>query len=312
MALVKCKECGAEISSDAKACPRCGKSAPKRTSGCAMTVAAVLGIGFIASIAGQCSGSKQQPESAAPTASSKADTAESYAPPPPGTKSLIREISGTRNADGTVTISGVVLLPKGTKIWVERLSSAGKTLAQDKTVVGDRGTFTDGPFSDDGKAPRAGPQKVQVVSFFNGAWQPPDVLAAVGEDGKRLPLSALRPNDPEFPTAGGRVQDARTIQFPPMSEEAAVIARVKNAKLYVQGNGQAVDTVGFIVGEFAKAPGFTPIRWSASRSGSKWVVTLDCQDGGTRKQAQWEYNPVSQRVRYLDPTSKILSWMPAE
>lgn len=32
MALVKCKECGAQVSSEAKACPQCGAAPPKRTS----------------------------------------------------------------------------------------------------------------------------------------------------------------------------------------------------------------------------------------------------------------------------------------
>lgn len=32
MALVKCKECGSEVSTKAKACPKCGAKAPKKTS----------------------------------------------------------------------------------------------------------------------------------------------------------------------------------------------------------------------------------------------------------------------------------------
>lgn len=32
MALVKCKECGEQISTKAKSCPKCGASAPKKTS----------------------------------------------------------------------------------------------------------------------------------------------------------------------------------------------------------------------------------------------------------------------------------------
>jgi hypothetical protein len=50
MALVKCKECGQQISTDAKACPSCGK---KRTScvtlGCAAILVLCL-VGFIASL----------------------------------------------------------------------------------------------------------------------------------------------------------------------------------------------------------------------------------------------------------------------
>jgi hypothetical protein len=46
MALVKCRECGKEIGSEAKICPGCG-TVPKRTSGCAMAflVFAVIGVG---------------------------------------------------------------------------------------------------------------------------------------------------------------------------------------------------------------------------------------------------------------------------
>jgi len=143
---------------------------------------------------------------------------ESYVPPPAGTKSLIREISATRNADGTITVSGVLLLPLGTKIWVERLSSAGKILAQAETVVGAAGTFSAGPFSDQGKAPKTGLQNIRVVSHFNDVWQPVAVLAAVGENGKKLPSSALRPYDPAFLNAGGHLEDSRTVQFPPMKK----------------------------------------------------------------------------------------------
>lgn len=50
MALVKCKECGQQISTDAKACPSCGK---KRTSCATIGCAAILGlclVGYIASL----------------------------------------------------------------------------------------------------------------------------------------------------------------------------------------------------------------------------------------------------------------------
>lgn len=43
MALVKCKECGSDISSKAEACPRCGAK-PRRTSGCAWLVLILFGL----------------------------------------------------------------------------------------------------------------------------------------------------------------------------------------------------------------------------------------------------------------------------
>lgn len=53
MALVKCKECGKEISSQAPACPSCGVfrfAPPKKTSGCAIAAAVLLGVPFLAAV----------------------------------------------------------------------------------------------------------------------------------------------------------------------------------------------------------------------------------------------------------------------
>jgi hypothetical protein len=52
MALIKCKECGKEVSSSAKACPNCGHAPPKRTSGCAWVVAAFFLVVVIMVIVG--------------------------------------------------------------------------------------------------------------------------------------------------------------------------------------------------------------------------------------------------------------------
>lgn len=195
---------------------------------------------------------------------------------------------------------------------MERYSSSGRNIGQAETSVGFSGVFNAGPFSGDTKVPKAGRHRVAVVAYFNRGWQTPDILSLVGEDGRNLPSSALRPDDPEFPNAARHLQEVRSIEFPATSGETLAIEKVKNAKLYVQGMGQAVDNVGFIVNEFAKAPGFKPLSWSAQRTGTKWVVTFNCLDGTTRKQARWEYNPASGKIRYLDPLSKSLSWMPAE
>jgi hypothetical protein len=50
MALIKCKECGADISSKAAACPKCGAKLPKPTSGCAIVGATVFGAIVLATV----------------------------------------------------------------------------------------------------------------------------------------------------------------------------------------------------------------------------------------------------------------------
>ncbi len=51
MALVKCKECGEEVSTKAKTCPKCGAKAPKKTS--LFTWLVLLFIGFVVYAANQ-------------------------------------------------------------------------------------------------------------------------------------------------------------------------------------------------------------------------------------------------------------------
>lgn len=48
MALIKCHECGSEVSAEAKACPKCGAKPSKPTSLTAMLIMILIGIGFVA------------------------------------------------------------------------------------------------------------------------------------------------------------------------------------------------------------------------------------------------------------------------
>lgn len=63
MALVKCRECGNEVSSKAKACQKCGAppAVAKRTSPLVKVLAIVVGVGVIAGIAGKQSENPRTP-----------------------------------------------------------------------------------------------------------------------------------------------------------------------------------------------------------------------------------------------------------
>lgn len=50
MAIVKCKECGAEVSDQAKACPKCGAPPPKETSRLSIALAGIVGITVLSCI----------------------------------------------------------------------------------------------------------------------------------------------------------------------------------------------------------------------------------------------------------------------
>jgi len=83
MALVKCGECGEQISDKAAACPKCGapatkpKAPPAKTSGCAMVVlASILALAF-GSILTTMSGSGQK-STAAPSANDQRNKEEAW------------------------------------------------------------------------------------------------------------------------------------------------------------------------------------------------------------------------------------------
>lgn len=76
MALLKCKECGTEVSSQANACPRCGIANPgnrRKLSGCLRSVLILVGVGAVLSIVANISrysenaGKQDEPKSEAPS-----------------------------------------------------------------------------------------------------------------------------------------------------------------------------------------------------------------------------------------------------
>ena len=62
MALIKCKECGKEISSEAEACPSCGRKKAKETSGVTWVVLGIIVIGVYSAISN--SGKSEDKEAA--------------------------------------------------------------------------------------------------------------------------------------------------------------------------------------------------------------------------------------------------------
>jgi hypothetical protein len=72
MALIKCKECGNNVSTKADKCPNCGAPVTKRTSGCAL-LAALLGGVFLIGFIGVLVSQSNQPAAAPPPSQQQAD-----------------------------------------------------------------------------------------------------------------------------------------------------------------------------------------------------------------------------------------------
>jgi|GEM_PF-4990347 hypothetical protein len=232
-----------------------------------------------------------------------------YTLPPEGTKSLIKEIVANRNNDGTITLSGKALLPKGTKLLITFKS--GKGAGQAEVVLGDEGNFSAGPFSDHGKSIKPGTYQVKFNSGrLTPGVQDEGVIALIGEGGSKLPKDALVPWDKEFPDEGRHISTMATVIVPPFTPEQIAIKSVQQAKLRVEGKGQAIDSIREVVAAFERMGGFKGNTWSATETGGKWTVTLTCMDGGEIKEAQWEYDSKTKKVRYLNHLAKVLSWLP--
>ncbi|MGV6397002.1 zinc ribbon domain-containing protein [Pseudomonas caspiana] len=63
MAVVKCKECGAQVSTKAKACPSCGAKPPKKTSALVWILAALFAFIFLKSCYSVVTGDGPPPKS---------------------------------------------------------------------------------------------------------------------------------------------------------------------------------------------------------------------------------------------------------
>lgn len=99
MALVKCKECGEDVSTKAKACPKCGAKAPKKTS--LFTWLVLFFIIFIVYAANQSPTSTTSSKSSTVSSSSqKSDSTKKVAPPKPswGTSTSKDEMTGKFSA----------------------------------------------------------------------------------------------------------------------------------------------------------------------------------------------------------------------
>jgi hypothetical protein len=168
----------------------------------------VLVVGLVGCAVAGCS---SPPPARETTSTTKTSSGLQYTPPAEGTASLLESLTAQRVPDGRVAIRGKLLLPETTRIWVELFPI--KAVVQDEPLghaelyLDPGGTFEAGPFRVSG----SGDFRVQVTSYFNKAWQPTDVLRAVGTKGVKLPKSALKLDNPGTPDVGGHLEYSKTV-----------------------------------------------------------------------------------------------------
>jgi hypothetical protein len=166
--------------------------------------------GFIAGAALVAGAACSKAQPASETASEPPKTADdNYKPPPEGTP-IVQSLTAHRESNGQVKVTGKILLPATTRVWVEMYPASPaptsnpqeQLLGRSELYLDPGGTFEAGPF----KLTGAGPFRVLVTSYFSRAWQPPEVLRVVGIKGTRLPKSALKLDNPQSPEGGGHLE----------------------------------------------------------------------------------------------------------
>ena len=101
MALIVCKECGAQVSTKAASCPSCGAARPKPTSAVTKLVAGLLIFGVVMAVIGSIVG----PDRSGSSATAAAD--------PP--KKVLSPAEQKRNAQQTMAAVGAQALKKASK-----------------------------------------------------------------------------------------------------------------------------------------------------------------------------------------------------
>jgi len=240
---------------------------------------------------------------------------------PGGESSLVDALRADRGTSGVVISGKVAEVPTGTRVDLELNQRDGKSLKTPPSAsvrLRDDGTFSTEPFT----SLPAGRYAVTMTSMFTSIWQTPEVLRAVGvdvdaqgrsqpyTDPRKLPRTAdFKPFDREFPEASRYLEVVRQVVVPPAPAGDAAIETVKAAHLTLPDQGRSELNIEQVTRLFSLMPGFKPLSWSSTAGeAGRWIVVLQCLDGGAQKEAKWEYDPKTKRVRYLDPLAKSLSW----
>jgi hypothetical protein len=165
-----------------------------------------------------------------------------------------------------------------------------------------------------------------VLAYFNEAWQTPDILRIVGKGGTNLKGKALKLQDPDVVNSDRIIDVIQVVQVPalvanpsvsgspvsPETGDAKAITLVKRAILSVDGRRSATDIEANIE-LFMKSPGLRPATgWRAkSTDGLKYTVTYSFVDGELgEKEAIWEADLATRKVRYVNKSAKTFSWTP--
>jgi hypothetical protein len=120
----------------------------------------------------------------------------------------------------------------------------------------------------------AGRYQVQFQAYFNGAWQPSDVLKLLGEGGKKLQGKIFRLQDPDVIDSSKVLDYSIAIVVPALTPQAAAISLVKAAILSVPGSGKSATDIEGNIDWFYKTRTFASRKVGAPKLKPKVFMKL--------------------------------------
>ena len=176
MALVKCKECGNEVSRKAKACPKCGAPPPKSWGGFAVLGGAVIVIGIANAVTPN---STTSPPATCPTVAGM--DLPATAPGNIGVK-ITAVIQGDPLKP---TVTGRTNLPVGTKLTITLERAASYYKAESEAAVVADGCFSTAPFTQDNDP--INPGQYNLSARMTASTEQPDAVRnLIGNRGENL------------------------------------------------------------------------------------------------------------------------------
>ncbi len=200
MALIKCKQCGGDVSPQAKTCPKCGAPVPKSLTGCLVALG-VVGVFFL--IMGGLFRPQDDTLGTSGGGSDRASQGRMLTPAkcpatteidPPNTLAHPFRVKVQASAQGDPfkpTVTGKTNLPIGTILMVSLRRTVTKYYAEANATVGPHGCFMAGPFTQDHSPINAGRYEVEVTMPVSSV-QPEAVQNIVGHAGENMTGPSVR------------------------------------------------------------------------------------------------------------------------
>jgi hypothetical protein len=239
-----------------------------------------------------------------------------------------------------VVISGTTNLPDGLKMWVDVEEGklplgAPKSIASDESVYIHDGRFSTQPLwmevpntqftkKDWPKGVRVDirerpflpkPYTVHCLAYFNGAWQPKEVLNVIGGEGaESLKGKIIKAENPDVIDSSKTVGYTTTVAFPLLSPGAKAISLVQQAVMTVPDKGRSTGDIQAVVDLYMVSPGLKVAKgWEAKQTTpTTFDISFDFINGDQgEQQAVWQVDIASGRIKYVNENGKLFSWAPS-